>query len=197
MEREAIFRSLINDISGVAIEIGTCWGGFSEFLANNGKFNHLFCVDPYKVYPKEIYNDALNTMSQSECNEKHRIVEERLRNLSNSKKMQITLLREESEKASFSFADNSVSFIYVDGNHHYSEVLKDLCFWWIKVKQGGVLAGDDVEPDVTHKDGNLFITHQPGSYGVYGVRTALNHFKKLIPSFNPIIIGSQFFAIKN
>jgi hypothetical protein len=197
MEREIIFRNLIKDLSGVAVEIGTCWGGWAEFLAGNGSFNHLICIDPYKVYPKEIYNDALNTMSQQQCDDKFEQVCTRLRNRSSNFKTKITMLRQESEKASLGFNDGTVAFVYIDGNHHYSEVLKDLCFWWIKVRTGGVLAGDDVEPDVPHTDGNLFITHQPGSFGLYGVRTALVHFKKLVPNFNYVIIGSQFFAVKN
>jgi hypothetical protein len=135
-------------------------------------------------------------MSQDQCDEKYRQVEIILNNVSIASKTKITLLRKDSEKASLDFADNSVSFVYIDGNHHYSEVLKDLCFWWIKVKVGGILAGDDVEPDVPHKDGNLFVTHQPGSYGLYGVLTALIHFKKLVPEFNYCILGNQFFCIK-
>jgi SAM-dependent methyltransferase len=197
MDRETLFGLMIKDMSGVAVEVGTCWGGWAEFLANKGKFSHLICIDPYKVYPTEIYNDALNTMTQAQCDQKFKAVEARLcKDRSDLAMTKIILERKESEQASLHFTDNSVSFVYIDGNHHYSEVLKDLCFWWIKVKPGGLLAGDDVEDDVPHKDGNLFITHQPGSYGLYGVRTALVHFKKLVPEFNYVIIGRQFFCIK-
>jgi len=109
MEREIIFRNLIKDLSGVAVEIGTCWGGWAEFLAINGSFNHLICVDPYKVYPKEIYNDALNTMSQQQCDDKFEQVCTRLRNRSSSLKTKITMLRQESEKASLGFNDGTVA----------------------------------------------------------------------------------------
>lgn len=191
MERFQLYQHILKGIRGTAVEVGTCWGGFAEFLAVNTSLDKVFCVDPYKVYPKEIYNDALNTMTQEHCDEKYRRVKERLTKLG-----KVEMIRAESEKASFMFPDETLMFVYIDGNHHFSEVLKDLCFWWTKVAPTGILAGDDVEDAVPHKDGNLFIEHQPGSYGLYGVRTALELFSKLVPSFKYTIIGHQFFAQK-
>ena len=191
MDRLDLYRTLLKGIRGTGVEIGTCWGGFAEFLAKETSLDKICCVDPYKVYPKEVYNDALNTMTQSQCDEKYKQVEARL-----SKLGKVRMLRMESEEASLGFQDNSLMFVYIDGNHHFSEVLKDLCFWWVKVSPTGVLAGDDVEDDVPHTKGNLFIEHQPGSYGLYGVRTALVLFSKLNPNFKYTIIGRQFFAQK-
>ena len=190
MDRFELYRQILTGIRGTAVEVGTCWGGFAEFLANTS-LDKIYCVDPYKVYPKEVYNDALNTMTQEHCDEKFSRVNERLTKLG-----KVTMIRAESEKASLLFPDASLMFVYIDGNHHFSEVLKDLCFWWTKVAPTGILAGDDVEDDVPHKDGNLFIEHQPGSFGLYGVRTALVLFSKLVPSFKYQIVGHQFFCQK-
>jgi hypothetical protein len=191
MDRLALYHQMLKGAKGTAVEVGTCWGGFAEFLATKTGLEHIFCVDPYKVYPKDVYNDALNTITQEQCDMKYATVLERL-----NKTKKITMMRCESERASLAFPDDSLMFVYIDGNHHFSEVLKDLCFWWTKVAPTGILAGDDVEADVPHKDGNLFIEHQPGSYGLYGVRTALVLFSKLVPTFKYSIIGSQFFAQK-
>jgi hypothetical protein len=41
------------------------------------------------------------------------------------------------------FADNSLDFVYLDGNHTYDFVKQDLNAWYNKVKVGGILAGHD------------------------------------------------------
>ena len=39
--------------------------------------------------------------------------------------------------------DESVDFIYIDGNHQYLSVMEDLTIWNKKIKIGGVIAGHD------------------------------------------------------
>jgi len=56
------------------------------------------------------------------------------------------------------FEDNSIDFIFIDGDHHYNAVSKDFKVWYPKIKNGGVMAGHD-------------ITHQ-------GVKRALEEFCK-------------------
>ncbi|MDP3697256.1 MAG: class I SAM-dependent methyltransferase, partial [Candidatus Taylorbacteria bacterium] len=36
-----------------------------------------------------------------------------------------------------------LDFVYIDGNHSYDYVKKDLELYWDKVKKGGALTGDD------------------------------------------------------
>jgi len=106
------------------------------------------------------------------------------------------ILRQTSYEAS-KMVGNEISFVYIDGNHHYNEVLKDLVRWWPKIKKGGILAGDDVEDiQKEHKDGNVLI-ERPGSFGVYGVATALEDFAKICPDFKYTVVENQFFARKN
>jgi hypothetical protein len=42
-------------------------------------------------------------------------------------------------------ADESVDAIFIDGDHSYEAVSKDLPFWWNKLKKGGWLLGDDYD----------------------------------------------------
>ena len=46
------------------------------------------------------------------------------------------------------FADESISFLYLDTTHGYAESLKELAHWWPKVRTGGWLCGDDYNPAV-------------------------------------------------
>jgi hypothetical protein len=51
--------------------------------------------------------------------------------------------RQDSLEASYGFENASLDFVYLDANHAYGAVLKDLSHWWPKIKPGGILAGDD------------------------------------------------------
>lgn len=48
-----------------------------------------------------------------------------------------------SHKAAKKFQDNSIDFCYVDADHSYEGVTKDLHAWWPKVKSGCYFGGDD------------------------------------------------------
>ena len=48
-----------------------------------------------------------------------------------------------SENASKEFKDNSLDFIFIDGDHEYESVKLDIECWWPKLKENGVIAGDD------------------------------------------------------
>ena len=50
-----------------------------------------------------------------------------------------------SEEAVAEFPDNSLDFIFIDGDHRYAEVKKDLIMWYPKLKPGGVFCGHDCE----------------------------------------------------
>jgi hypothetical protein len=43
------------------------------------------------------------------------------------------------------FKDNSLDFVYVDGNHYLQSVINDLTEWTKKVKINGIIAGHDYE----------------------------------------------------
>ena len=41
--------------------------------------------------------------------------------------------------------DESIDAIFIDGDHSYEAVSKDLPFWWKKLRKGGWLLGDDYD----------------------------------------------------
>lgn len=55
----------------------------------------------------------------------------------------VEIIRDFSINASKKFLDKYFDFIYLDGNHQYEFVLKDLEAWYPKLKQYGVMCGDD------------------------------------------------------
>ena len=49
----------------------------------------------------------------------------------------------DSLEASSSYEDNFFDYIYIDAEHTYQAVSKDLEFWYPKLKKNGTLFGDD------------------------------------------------------
>lgn len=55
----------------------------------------------------------------------------------------IQVIRKYSFDAVNDFPDNYFDFVYIDADHTYPAVLKDIQDWYPKVKKGGFLVGDD------------------------------------------------------
>ena len=57
----------------------------------------------------------------------------------------VRIVREQSPEASLNsqIANQQFDFIYIDADHSYDAVVKDIHAWWPKVRIGGVLAGHD------------------------------------------------------
>jgi hypothetical protein len=58
-------------------------------------------------------------------------------------KLQVIIHRASSEEACINFENNYFDWIYIDGNHLYDYVKKDLEYYYPKVKVGGFITGDD------------------------------------------------------
>lgn len=58
--------------------------------------------------------------------------------------VKITPIKGDSTANSFLFKDNSVDFVWVDGNHRYPFALADIQAFWPKLKNGGWMGGDDL-----------------------------------------------------
>jgi hypothetical protein len=53
------------------------------------------------------------------------------------------IIRKTSMGAVGDFEDNSIDFVYIDGNHSFKYVAEDICEWVKKVKVGGFICGHD------------------------------------------------------
>jgi hypothetical protein len=56
-------------------------------------------------------------------------------------------IRMTSEAASKCYTDNSLDFVFIDGEHTYSAVTLDLNCWHPKVKKDGIIGGHDYHSD--------------------------------------------------
>lgn len=55
----------------------------------------------------------------------------------------VALLTMQSVKASRSFNTRSIDLVFIDGDHSYDGIVKDVYSWWPKLKKRGVIAGHD------------------------------------------------------
>jgi len=64
----------------------------------------------------------------------------------------VNLIRKTSMDAVEDFEDESLDFVYIDGNHRFKYVAEDLVEWHKKVRKGGCVSGHDYTHPKSHKD---------------------------------------------
>ena len=117
----------------VGAEIGVFKGNFTKLLCKAGL--RMYGIDPwasmddyspgdsgFQEREDYIFNKATNNLaSYHDC----------------------TIIRKTSMEALKDFEDESLDFVYIDGNHNFKHVAQDLFEWSKKVRKGGALAGHD------------------------------------------------------
>lgn len=170
------FYKLLNARSpkGKYIEIGVARGNFSEYLATKTECEKLYLVDPYRNFSLEEYTDAMNNYDMEY---EYQFCKNRM----SKYEPRVEFVRKTSMEALGDFEDNSMDFVYIDGNHSYENTTEDLENYWNKVKVGGILAGDDFYElsDTKNKFyywDNVNDINQSRSFGKYGVSNAVVDF---------------------
>jgi hypothetical protein len=122
-------------------EVGVFKGANAEGLLDNLKIDLLIGVDPYERYPEFINNLSKpdGVVAKADYNMVKREMLQRMKPFG----ARFQLLEMYSVEASKMFDDETFDFVFIDGNHQYDYVIKDLYFWKPKVKVGGLLAGHD------------------------------------------------------
>jgi len=132
------FLLRILDLRGEGAEIGVSCGAFSKILFDNSKLSKLHLIDPWISQDKEIYNDETN-VDQEGFDERYQLVTKLFKDEGD----RCRTLRMTSEEAAKEIEDDSLDFVYIDGNHSYEAASQDISLWWPKVKKGGVFSGHD------------------------------------------------------
>jgi len=120
----------------VAVEIGTLEGDNAKSILKELNIKKLYIVDPYKNY-LDYANSEPKTVKKLKKYQKR--AEKRLR----KQKNKIVWIKKLSDDA-VQDIPSGVDFIYIDGNHEYEYVKKDMENYFKKLKKGGILAGHDI-----------------------------------------------------
>ena len=127
----------LNDNNLQLVEVGSYCGESGGIIASIFPNSILNCVDPWEKYTEEGSTYDLNEQ-ELVLKEAERIFDSTTGTLPNVRKNKMF-----SSHYANLIDDNSVDFIYIDGNHQYSSVMEDLTLWSKKVKIGGIIAGHD------------------------------------------------------
>jgi hypothetical protein len=125
--------------NAICCEIGVWKGNFSDKILKNTKPKKLYLIDPWKYEPQ--YDDRLYGIqigSQANIDQIFNFV---VKKFKDNKK--VVIIRKRSEEALPEFKNDYFDWIYIDGNHSYQFVKKDLQLSLQKVKIGGFITGDD------------------------------------------------------
>lgn len=139
-----IYKHVVDTASDdeLFVEVGSFKGRSSAFMAveiaNSGKRIRFDCVDTWQgstehqkggaaeikeVVEGTLYETFLNNMKPAEG--------------------YFNPVRMTSLEAANQYEDNSIDFIMIDGEHSYEAVKADILAWLPKMKNGGVMTGDD------------------------------------------------------
>lgn len=126
-----IAEKLGKDLLGA--EIGVNKGHNAAYICNIIKPKTLYLIDPWSNF--------FDPASGEIIGEAHYIATTAL--LSSFPCCRI--IRKTSYEAISDFADESLDFVYIDSDHSYNAVCREILQWYPKIKQGGILAGHDFQ----------------------------------------------------
>ena len=108
-------------------EIGVNYGSFSRHMLNRIPGLNLLSIDPWLI---------------SDFKRDTKIARETaIRRL--SKYPKCTIIEQTSMRAACDVTENSLDFVYIDGDHSFDAVVCDLVEWTKRVRPGGIVSGHD------------------------------------------------------
>jgi FkbM family methyltransferase len=162
--------SLVNELfpSGKGVEIGVLNGEYSKIILERWENGQLFMVDVWRHLDGYIDMNGQDDKYHHDC---------LINACKNTKQWEnrAHIIRMDSVASANMFPDEYFDFVYIDADHSYEGVVRDMKAWWPKVKKGGLFCGDDYIP----QDGDIWMTvtgKEPVYAGKFGVRKAVNEF---------------------
>ena len=122
--------------SGICAEIGVAKAKFSLHILENNFPEKLYLIDSWESFDLG-YSDA-NMVSQDEHNKRYTKVLKKLKSFSN-----IEIIRKRSTEALAIIPDDSLDWIYIDGDHSFNGCYRDLNSALLKIKKDGFICGHD------------------------------------------------------
>lgn len=124
-------KQKFNDKAIKGIEIGVFKGNNALEILNHVNISKLYLIDPFETHSK--YNN---------WDDYEGLVRKKLSSFSNFYKLFVDF----SYNVVNVFDDNSLDFVYIDGDHCYEAVKKDIKLFYPKIKEGGIIGGHDYTP---------------------------------------------------
>lgn len=130
---------------GVGAEIGVWTGVFSSHMIRGSRPSEFHAIDPWEFQPKytnRAYGKAIE--NQGRMDNVFAEAQWRINEAAEEVGTNAVFHRKGSHEVVAEFPDGFFDWVYIDGNHSYEFVKKDMMLYLPKVKIGGLLTGDDV-----------------------------------------------------
>ncbi len=136
----------------VGAEVGVYRGQHAREMLTYLNIKKLFLVDPWQKYNEYREKKLGNQLEEAYLDSKKLLKE--------FDDGRVVWLKGFSVDIAKTIEDNSLDFVYIDGNHSYEFIKKDIEAWVPKLKQGGFIGGHDFDSNVNK------ITLEGVEYGV-------------------------------
>ena len=123
----------------VGVEIGVCGGEHALSLLNILDIAKIYLIDPYEMYENYLKGEGKN-YGDKQLNLRDTFIKAKMNLEPYNKKL--TWVKKMSENAVCDI-NEPLDFVYIDGNHDYDFVKKDLEKYYPLLKIGGVIGGHD------------------------------------------------------
>ena len=165
--RERFFGAMIDKMGlKTGAEIGVDVGEFSGKLLSGCTLEKLYGVD---FWPSDFGSDFRPDFFIKEGGTRYQQCQKNLEKF--IQEGRVELVKSDSVVAATKFEDNSLDFVYIDGDHSLQGIMFDTYAFTPKIRIGGICAGHD------YKDGaNSGVSGWDGKQLDYKVKTVVDYF---------------------
>lgn len=142
--------------NGIYAEVGVFQGTFSNFIVDT--------LLPTKFFVVDFFTGVTGSGDQDGNNFQYCNLDEIYNKMNVDPRF--TVLKGDSSTCISTLEDNSLDMIYLDGDHAYDGVKKDITVAFKKVKNGGWIMGHDYEMNMTKAKKHYY----------FGVKQAVDEF---------------------
>lgn len=126
----------------VGAEIGVSTGRFTTFLCSRIPDLRMIAVDLWEPQPGNEMDPGGQSYESWPHDDHYKTL---VAHLDKEFPARVTVIRECSWDAARHVADGTLDFVFIDADHRYESVRKDIEAWLPKVRMGGMIAGHDYE----------------------------------------------------
>jgi precorrin-6B methylase 2 len=174
---EDVYNRAVQEMSidkgSVFIEIGAWLGRSSSYMCveilNSKKNIKFYIIDNWSGSPDDVGENGSSSLidymkiKNFNSEQVYDTFKKNMRPLNNYIDLKMSSI-----EAANMFKDNSVDFLFLDGDHRYNEVKKDIIAWLPKIKIGGIFSGHDFHyPSVNRAVLELLYQVKPISQNSY------------------------------
>jgi predicted O-methyltransferase YrrM len=116
-------------------EIGTEQGKFAAEILRDVPGVELYCVDPYRAYNRYEQHQTQVKLDGYYAEARRRLG------------AAATIIRKASLDAVLDFEPGVLDAVWIDANHHFDYVVRDIIAWAPIVRSGGMVCGHDYKPE--------------------------------------------------